>query len=713
MSERPRSNAQNGTVITLRQNTAAAAADSNPTLASGEPGYETDTGKFKIGDGKTAWTDLPYATDISRLPASLRNASALASTYIVASGDSTGASDTADLSKALTAFAPFASPRVVLGPGNFYLSAQLLVEARNALICGSGMDQTIVYALSSIGTQEPIKMTGAGCGLRDLQIVATASNSSAVIHFTGSGARCERVSVVGPAGGSVGPTCGILGDATATDLQLRGCSATGIINPATKWQTGTGICVAGDDTLVEDCQVSDCGTTSYQQQGGLFITGATGVSGRRIRVRGGSFFNNATHGIYVSGCDNVAIDGAACYSNGAAATTSGNFGRGITISYGACVGAKVVNCELYSNQEDGIIVGGSNNGAASLVADAIISNNYAYGNNLGAFPGGHGIEVNATGATITGNTCCGNHNGISISGINITVTGNHCYGNTSTDATQGAGIHVNWGSGPAATVPNVTVNGTSATVASGGFPGIVAGMAVSGTNIAAGTVVQYVNGNTLMLSGAATGNTTETLTFSTAIIGVVVNANLCHHNDNNGIAWIGQGTYYGAMCANNVCVNNGLQNRAGARYDIYADSASRNGTFKDNYLNNTAGVMVSINDGSPNRGGNVTASDNGLYRTLAYGATVTWNGESATLGLLTVTNSSAFTIAVPTTSWPGREVTYIIQNNSGGALGTITWASGFDLAGAFVNPANGARRVIKFVYDGAAWREVSRTSADQ
>lgn len=46
------------TIIRLRRNTAAGAASSNPTLAAGEPGFETDTKVFKIGDGTTAWNDL-------------------------------------------------------------------------------------------------------------------------------------------------------------------------------------------------------------------------------------------------------------------------------------------------------------------------------------------------------------------------------------------------------------------------------------------------------------------------------------------------------------------------------------------------------------------------------------------------------------------------------------------------------------------------------
>ena len=44
-----------------RRDTAANWTSNNPTLANGEIGYETDTKKFKIGDGSTAWTSLAYA----------------------------------------------------------------------------------------------------------------------------------------------------------------------------------------------------------------------------------------------------------------------------------------------------------------------------------------------------------------------------------------------------------------------------------------------------------------------------------------------------------------------------------------------------------------------------------------------------------------------------------------------------------------------------
>lgn len=49
--------------IKFRRDTAANFTSSNPTLAAGEPGFETDTGKLKVGDGTTAWSSLSYSTD--------------------------------------------------------------------------------------------------------------------------------------------------------------------------------------------------------------------------------------------------------------------------------------------------------------------------------------------------------------------------------------------------------------------------------------------------------------------------------------------------------------------------------------------------------------------------------------------------------------------------------------------------------------------------
>ena len=47
--------------ILLRRDTSSNWTSGNAVLASGEIGYETNTGKFKIGNGSTAWTSLGYS----------------------------------------------------------------------------------------------------------------------------------------------------------------------------------------------------------------------------------------------------------------------------------------------------------------------------------------------------------------------------------------------------------------------------------------------------------------------------------------------------------------------------------------------------------------------------------------------------------------------------------------------------------------------------
>ena len=60
----------------LRRDTAANWANTNPILALGEPGVETDTLKVKVGDGATAWNSLGYSitkdfADLSNTPTTL------------------------------------------------------------------------------------------------------------------------------------------------------------------------------------------------------------------------------------------------------------------------------------------------------------------------------------------------------------------------------------------------------------------------------------------------------------------------------------------------------------------------------------------------------------------------------------------------------------------------------------------------------------------
>lgn len=46
--------------LLLRRNTSEGWKKKNPKLLQGEPGFEIDTYRLKLGDGHTLWNDLPY-----------------------------------------------------------------------------------------------------------------------------------------------------------------------------------------------------------------------------------------------------------------------------------------------------------------------------------------------------------------------------------------------------------------------------------------------------------------------------------------------------------------------------------------------------------------------------------------------------------------------------------------------------------------------------
>lgn len=97
---------------------------------------------------------------------------------------------------------------------------------------------------------------------------------------------------------------------------------------------------------------------------------------------------------------------------------------------------------------------------------------------------------------------------------------------------------------------------------------------------------------------------------------------------------------------------------------------------------------------------------------LTYSASMTPNAGARPWQKITVTNGTAMTINSPTNPVDGASLTFDIFNNSGGAMGAITWNAVFKLAGAFTNPATGKHRTISFYYDGTSWFETNRAAAD-
>ena len=65
------------TKIQLRRDTAGDWTSNNPTLSAGEFGWESDTNRFKIGDGSAAWASLAYADTLKTLGDILVNGSTI------------------------------------------------------------------------------------------------------------------------------------------------------------------------------------------------------------------------------------------------------------------------------------------------------------------------------------------------------------------------------------------------------------------------------------------------------------------------------------------------------------------------------------------------------------------------------------------------------------------------------------------------------------
>lgn len=149
--------------IQTRRDTAANWTANNPILAAGEKGYETDTGKLKIGDGSTAWNSLAY----------------FGSTWdkhnVIAAGTQT----------AIT------SGTVVFSNSNgvtFGMSNSSIVTASHNGITSQTNQSLGVYAtsnttLSSSGTIDARSLTFKGDGIVSVGV----SNGSVVISATGGG----------------------------------------------------------------------------------------------------------------------------------------------------------------------------------------------------------------------------------------------------------------------------------------------------------------------------------------------------------------------------------------------------------------------------------------------------------------------------------------------------------------------------------------------
>jgi len=142
------------TQIQIRRGTAAQWTAANPVLASGEFGYETDTGKFKIGNGSSAWNSLSVLNGVTA-------SSTDTFTNKTISGSTNTLSNIANASLTNSAITINGTP-VSLG-GSISLPGDIEGVTAGTGLTGGGTSGTVTIALST-----PVSAANGGTGISSL-----------------------------------------------------------------------------------------------------------------------------------------------------------------------------------------------------------------------------------------------------------------------------------------------------------------------------------------------------------------------------------------------------------------------------------------------------------------------------------------------------------------------------------------------------------------
>jgi hypothetical protein len=265
--------------IQLRRGTAAAWTSANPTLAVGELVIETDTDKYKIGDGSTAWTSLGY----SSLPST-----AISNTVVDAKGDIIAAT-AADTVAKLTVGS---NGQVLTAASGQSTGLQWATMTHTAITVADTTDTTCFVGLFESATGDLAPKTDAGAtynaGTGTLTATAFAGPLTGNVTGNASGTAATVTGAAQSAITSVGNLTGLTvsGNLTVTGTttnQLNVTTDADAIAPAVgdenKYVRTTGTAVV---TLPQNsAQAFAVGTTIYYERygtGTLTFVAGTGVT---------------------------------------------------------------------------------------------------------------------------------------------------------------------------------------------------------------------------------------------------------------------------------------------------------------------------------------------------------------------------------------------------------------------------------------------------
>jgi hypothetical protein len=185
------------TQVQIRRGTAAQWTSANPTLASGEQGFETDTLKLKIGNGSTAWNSLAYTGndgDITGVTAGTGLSGGGTSGTVTVSIDT---SVTADLSSAQTLTnKTLTDPKINLA-FDAETASYTAVAANNGQVVTMNNASANTFSIPTnasvpfpIGTQ--INVLQIGAGQTTIQAVTSGTTT---IQSTGASAAAPKLRV--------------------------------------------------------------------------------------------------------------------------------------------------------------------------------------------------------------------------------------------------------------------------------------------------------------------------------------------------------------------------------------------------------------------------------------------------------------------------------------------------------------------------------------